>query len=58
MPSAANHTKSEEGLEVTFTYPLKSSFGKGDHLLVAYIYPFTLSDIQYSINEIKTKFES
>jgi hypothetical protein len=29
--------KGEEGLEFIFTYTLKSTFGKSDHILFAYV---------------------
>ena len=49
------YEKGEEGLEATFSYSLKSSFAKSDHILFAYIYPYTYQDCVLSIQEVEAK---
>ena len=38
-----------------FSLGLKPNFQKTDHILIAYIYPYTYLDYIYSINEIEDK---
>ena len=40
-----SHEKGEEGVEVKFEHTLKSTFKSTDHLLIAYIYPYTYLDM-------------
>lgn len=55
MTSEITYTKGEEGLEADFNFVLKSNFKKDDHLLLAYIYPFTYQDHLLSIQEVEEK---
>lgn len=49
------YEKGEDGLEATFSYSLKTSFAKSDHILFAYIYPYTFQDSLLSIQEVEKK---
>ena len=55
MTGHIDYTKTLDGLSVTFSHTVTSQFNKTDHLLLAYIYPYTYNDMLYSIKEVEYK---
>lgn len=55
ITSEVEYIKGEEGLEVIFEHCVSPTFTNTDHVFFAYIYPYTFSDMLYSIREVEYK---